>query len=77
MAGRERVYRGKAELSEFDADQITHAHLAHIATLRAARVRHKAIAEGLQLYFDSVAAEQVPGEFLEILSQADGAISEQ
>jgi hypothetical protein len=73
---RDRFSRGNAELRAVDANQIAQAHLAHITTLRAARVQHKAIARGLQLYFDSVAAEQIPGEFLEILHKADQEISE-
>jgi hypothetical protein len=76
MDSRDRFSRGNAELRAIDANQIAQVHLAHIATLRAARVQHKAITRGLQLYFDSVAAEQVPGEFLEILHKADQEISE-
>ncbi len=76
MDSRDRFSRGNAELRAVDADQIGQAHLAHVATLRAARVRHKAIARGLQLYFDSVTAEQIPGEFLEILGETDKEISE-
>jgi hypothetical protein len=34
-------------------------------------VKHKAIARGLQAYFDSVAAESVPAQFLEILNRID------
>jgi hypothetical protein len=54
-----------------DNEFIEKAHLSHIAMLRAARVRHKAIARGLQVYFDSVAAEQIPDEFLDILNRSD------
>jgi hypothetical protein len=45
--------------------------LSHIAILRAARVRHKAIARGLQRYFDAVVAEPVPTEFLNLLTPAE------
>ena len=47
------------------------ARLSHIAILRAARVRHKAIARGLQSYFDAVVAEPVPNEFLSLLTPAE------
>lgn len=54
-----------------DGAQKPEAHQSHVAILRAARVRHKAIARGLQTYFDAVAAERIPSEFLEILSRMD------
>ena len=46
-------------------------HVSHLSVLRAARLRHKAIARGLQRYFDAVAAEKIPAEFFEILNRAD------
>jgi len=45
--------------------------LSHLSVLRAARLRHKAIARGLQQYFDAVTAEKVPAEFFEILNHAE------
>jgi len=47
------------------------SRLSHVAILRAARVRHKAIAKGLQSYFDAVVAEPVPREFLHLLTPAE------
>ena len=43
------------------------SHLAHIALLRQARVQHKAITLELRNFYDSVAAEAVPSEFLALI----------
>ena len=71
MMGRGQVSLEAHGVGAIDNELIEKAHLSHIAMLRAARIRHKAIARGLQVYFDSVAAEQVPEEFLDILNRAD------
>ena len=42
-------------------------HLAHLASLRQARVHHKAIALELRNFFDSVAAEAGPSAFLTLI----------
>jgi hypothetical protein len=43
--------------------------VSHLASLRAARAQHKAIARGIQVYFDAVTAERVPEAFLDVLEQ--------
>ena len=57
--------------SSADGEQKSDVQPSHVAILRAARVRHKAIGRGLQQYFDSVVAERIPSEFLEILNRED------
>ena len=71
MMGRGQIFPETHRDDGIDADLVGKAHLSHIATLRAARVQHKAIARGLQTYFDSVTAEQVPEEFLDILNRSE------
>lgn len=71
MTGRGQISPDAQGVGGIDNELIEKAHLSHIAMLRAARVQHKAIARGLQVYFDSVAAEQVPDEFLDILNRSD------
>jgi len=70
MTGRGQISPEAHGVGMIDSEFIEKSHLSHIAMLRAARVRHKAIARGLQSYFDSVAAEQVPEEFLDILNRS-------
>jgi hypothetical protein len=48
---------------------IMQARLAHIASLREARVHHRAITLELRSYFDSVAAETVPDGFRNLLTE--------
>lgn len=52
-----------------DQAPIVQAHLAHIASLREARVHHRAITLELRSYFDSVAAETVPDGFRNLLTE--------
>lgn len=54
-----------------EGEQKLDVELSHVAILRAARVRHKAIGRGLQQYFDSVVAERIPSEFVDILNGED------
>lgn len=52
--------------------EIAQAHLAHVAMLREARVHHKAITLEIRNFYDSVAAEAVPQEFLILLQDESG-----
>jgi hypothetical protein len=70
-ADRGRISPDSGDVEAVDHHLIEKAHMSHVGMLRAARVHHKAIARGLQLYFDSVTAEQVPEEFLNILKRVD------
>jgi hypothetical protein len=54
-----------------DEAVVANSQSAHIAALRAARLRHKAIARGLQDYFDAVTAEKVPDDFFALLNGGD------
>lgn len=54
-----------------DDGMVAKPQSAHIAVLRAARVRHKTIARGLQAYFDAIAAEKVPDDFFALLNGSD------
>jgi hypothetical protein len=51
---------------------VIQAHLAHIASLREARMHHRAITLELRSYFDSVAAETVPDGFRNLLTEGAG-----
>jgi hypothetical protein len=44
--------------------------LAHLAVLREARIRHRAIALELRILFESVAAEVVPSRIISSLHEA-------
>jgi len=68
MTGKERYSPDEEGLSTEGGAQ---ARPSHIAILRAARVRHKAIGRGLQRYFDAVVAEPIPNEFLNLLNPAE------
>ena len=66
------VCRQPRELPTIVEDELsapTQRQVTDLTALRAARVRHKAIARGLQTYFDSVTAEGIPPAFVEILEQ--------
>ena len=52
-----------------DPALLAQAHLAHIASLREARVQHRAIAHELRSFYDSVAAETIPAGFLQLFSE--------
>jgi hypothetical protein len=47
------------------------AKFLHLAALRQARRRHKAITLELQTFFNSVASEEIPGRLLGSLEDAD------
>jgi hypothetical protein len=48
-----------------------HPETAHSTISRAHRMHQKAIAQGLRKYFDSVAAEPIPEDFLDLLAKLD------
>ncbi len=48
-----------------------HPDTAHATISRAHRMHQKAIAQGLRKYFDSVAAEPIPEDFLDLLAKLD------
>lgn len=52
---------------------LAQAHIAHVASLREARVHHLAITLELRSFYDSVAAEAVPSVFFDLLSDGTEA----
>jgi Anti-sigma factor NepR len=67
MAIRRKYSADYLALSPLDAAAMAQAPLAHVALLREVRAHHKAIAIELQTFYDSVAAETIPDEFLDFL----------
>lgn len=65
MIGR-RKFSAIGSDPQRDAATLAQAHLAHIASLREARIHHRAIAHELRSFYDSVAAETVPAGFFQI-----------
>jgi hypothetical protein len=71
MTGQEQAPLDKDD-GPADADTgATSQMQSHIAVLRAARIRHKAIGRGLQQYFDAVVAEPIPNQLLNLLNAAE------
>jgi hypothetical protein len=67
---RQKYSAATFDQSSPEATAIAQAHLGHIAMLREMRAHHRAIGRELQIYFEAVAAEPVPVQLLNSLTQS-------
>jgi hypothetical protein len=75
MVIRRKYSAGYSAPSPLDAAAMAQAHLAHVALLREVRAHHEAITLKLQSLYDSVAAESIPDNFLNLLKDETEEVS--